>query len=250
MGFKKEGVMPEEMFFFIADISGYTAYMVRTEMEHAHGIFLINELMKALVKEVALPMEISKLEGDAIFLFLPIRKLPKQMRGRPNLLTEKILGFFTAFSRKLGSMVNARSCDCGACQHLQELSLKIVAHFGKAAMVKIGSFKELSGIDVVLVHRLLKNELQERKYLLMTQEVYQRLSLPSSGRVVQREEKDKDIGTVPVWVYYPREEAFAPSKERNWLEKMKDHALLVLGVLLLKLMPKRNVHYHNLPKAK
>ncbi len=246
----KGGVsMPDEMFFFIADISGYTQYMVRNQMEHDHGVLLINELMAALVDEVALPMEVSKLEGDAIFLYLPYEKLSAEMHNDPRLLTEKILRFFTTFQRKINAMQEVSVCDCGACTHLSSLDIKIVVHFGKASMVKIGSFMELSGVDVILVHRLLKNQVKERRYLLLTDAAYQKLKLPAEGKLVQSEESDKDIGKVKVYVYFPPEGVPPPEKkEQTAWKKIQGHAKLIVGAALLKFGKKKSRHYHNLPK--
>ena len=49
----------------IADISGYTRFMMKnhTARVHAHGI--ISDLLSAVIKEVQLPLEVNKLEGDA-----------------------------------------------------------------------------------------------------------------------------------------------------------------------------------------
>lgn len=246
---KRGGSMPDEMFFFIADISGYTQYMVRNQMEHDHGILMINELMTALVNEVALPMEISKLEGDAIFLYLSYEKLSAEMHNDPRLLTEKILRFFTTFQRKLNAMQEGSACDCGACANLSSLNIKIIAHFGKASMVKIGPFMELSGVDVILVHRLLKNQVKERRYLLLTDAAYQKLKLPAEGKLVQSEESDKDIGNVKVYVYFPPEGVPPPEKkELTVWKKIQNHTKLFVGTALLKLGKKGDRHYHNFPK--
>lgn len=59
----------KEMFFFIADISGYTNYMLINQMEMQHGKLSITFLIHSLVKYIDLPLEISKLEGDAIFMY-------------------------------------------------------------------------------------------------------------------------------------------------------------------------------------
>jgi len=49
----------------IADISGYTRFMMKnhTARVHAHGI--ISDLLSAVIKEAQLPLEVNKLEGDA-----------------------------------------------------------------------------------------------------------------------------------------------------------------------------------------
>lgn len=241
--------MPDEMFFFIADISGYTQYMVRNQMEHDHGVLMINELMSALVKQVALPMRISKLEGDAIFLYLPYAEISAEMRKEPGLLTEKILRFFTTFQRKLKAMQEVGVCDCGACANLSSLNIKIIAHFGLASMVKIGPFMELSGVDVILVHRLLKNQVQEHRYLLLTEAAYQKLKLPVQGKLEQSEESDKDIGKIKTYVYFPPEGVPPPEKkELTVWQKFQGHAKLIVGTALLKFRRKGSGSYHNLPK--
>jgi hypothetical protein len=243
--------MPEEMFLLIADISGYTQFMVKSEQEQTHGIYLINELMHSMVKEIALPMEISKLEGDAIFLYLPFSKLPKEMVQDSRVLTEKILRFFTAFKRKLNALQEGNVCDCGACSHLGDLNIKVVAHFGKASMVKIGSFMELSGVDVILVHRLLKNRAEGKRYLLLTEAAYQKLALPPSGKIVRGEEMDKDIGKIPTVVYYPQEGVPPPDiQELSCFEKMMGHLKLIIGAACVKWSKRPKDSYRNFPSVK
>lgn len=240
--------MQEEMFFFIADISGYTEFMVHSQMEQTHAIFLINELMKALVKEIALPMEISKLEGDAIFFFLPLSKLPQQMQNNPGKLTDKILRFFSIFTQRANMLSAKTACDCGACKNVGGLNLKIVGHFGKAEIVKIGHFTELSGVDVILVHRLLKNHVKEKRYLLLTEPAYRRLALPEGAKIEQAEESDKDIGKIPVFVYFPPVQLPILMKhELSIFQKVVSHLILMLAPIAIKLGKKTKEQYHNLP---
>jgi len=54
-------------YFVIADISGYTSYVAKTELEHSHEI--LSELLNLLVDKFAPLMVISKLEGDAVFAY-------------------------------------------------------------------------------------------------------------------------------------------------------------------------------------
>ncbi len=231
-----------EMFFFIADISGYTAYMLKNEMDYTHGTLIVSELIKSLVKEIQVPMEISKLEGDAIFLYLRKQNIPAEE------LSEKILQFFEIFSHKLKELQQSTACDCGGCSNIDQLNLKIVAHYGKASIETIGSFTELAGIDVILIHRLLKNQVKEKRYLLMTQAAYDRLKLPTDGKIVQAEEHDKDLGTIVVYIYYPREgEPLPEKKPLNFLEKTKSHFKLGIGGALLKWGIKKPPDFHNFP---
>lgn len=233
--------METEMYFFLADISGYTAYMLKNQMDYAHGTLVINELMHTLVKQVELPIEISKLEGDALFLYLPAAKATKN-------ISEKILEFFGAFSAKLQELQNSTACDCGGCSNINQLNLKMIAHYGKAAINKIGSFQELAGVDVILAHRLLKNQLKEKRYLLLTQAAYEKLTLPPGANVTKGEETDKDLGIIPIYVYYPPQDAPAPkAPELTGWQKFRSHCKLGLGRFLLDKGLKKTGPFHNLP---
>ena len=54
-------------YLLIADISGYTSFVAKTELEHSHEI--ISELLELLVEKFQPVMTISKLEGDAVFAY-------------------------------------------------------------------------------------------------------------------------------------------------------------------------------------
>ncbi len=236
----------QEMYFFITDISGYTSYMIKNQMDYTHGTLIISDLMESLVKEVKLPMEISKLEGDAVFLFLREDKLGDEFKD-PSVLRESLLHFFSVFSSKLQALRNSTACDCGGCSNIEALTLKIITHYGKAAMVQIGSFSELSGVDVILVHRLLKNHVEGKRYLLMTQPVYQKLAFPKEMKVTQGQEEDKDLGIIPVYIYFPPVEEMAPKEDLSFIQKTKSHLKLAVGEKLLKLGVKKPGEFHNLP---
>jgi hypothetical protein len=60
---------PEPVLLIIADISGYTRYMTANAKTLAHSQTIITELVKAIVEQIELPLEVAKLEGDAVFFF-------------------------------------------------------------------------------------------------------------------------------------------------------------------------------------
>jgi len=66
-------------------------------------------------------------------------------------------------------------CSCDGCQQVGELTLKFVTHSGEVAFQKVKQFTELAGIDVILVHRMLKNDVPVREYVLMTHPVLEQL---------------------------------------------------------------------------
>ena len=238
----------EEMFFFIADISGYTAYMIQNQMAMDHGTLVINALIKTLVKTAEIPLEVSKLEGDAVFLFLPVSQLPQEMKKDPSLLTARLIQLFEAFSTQVTQLQRSTACDCGACSHISKLNLKVVGHYGKASIEMIGAFKELAGVDVILIHRLLKNQVKQKRYLLLTKAAAERLPIPAEGKSEMGVERDQDIGEIPVVIYYPPEqEVSAPKKELTFLEKLKSHWELGLGAKLLKWGIMKRPVFRNFP---
>ena len=86
-------------------------------------------------------------------------------------------------------------CKCAICRNSSELALKIVVHTGTAVFHQISGFNKVSGPDVILAHRLLKNSVPEKEYLLMSEAAYNAIGqrairgvsisrgvLPQSGR--------------------------------------------------------------------
>ena len=53
----------------IADISGYTDFMLSHEKSLAHSQMIIGELLGLLVSEIGPPLEMVELEGDAVFMY-------------------------------------------------------------------------------------------------------------------------------------------------------------------------------------
>lgn len=187
----------KEMFFFIADISGYTNYMLTNQMEMQHGKLSITFLIHSLVKYIDLPLEISKLEGDAIFMYL------RKKVETPLWLSRKMTEFFIYFEKCLQNLKLSMTCRCGACKNIESLKLKIIGHYGKAVIETIGRFEELSGVDVIIVHRLLKNHVSSKRYLLLTESAYKRMEMPDTVPVSKMEEQYDDLGVVPIYVFDP-----------------------------------------------
>ena len=234
----------QEMYLFVADISGYTSFLIQNKKEYMHGMLVITELLRSLAKEVSLPLAIAKLEGDAIFMFVPADHITSGFSQAD--LRVKILGFYNCFSKRLYELQHSMVCSCGACINIDKLQLKIIAHYGTVEMNSIGAFQELASLDVVLLHRLLKNSVKERCYFLMTEPAYQRLAMPSGEKVSLCVEKDKDLGDIPVYLYipvaHPREE-----KKFSWFSKAKEVVKLIFDNFLLRLKLKKLHGFRNPP---
>ncbi len=52
----------------LADISGYTQFVNRHKMSLLHAEQIITDLLEAVIDQAEYPLQVSKLEGDAVFV--------------------------------------------------------------------------------------------------------------------------------------------------------------------------------------
>lgn len=141
-------------YLLLADISGYTAFLTGTELEHAHAI--IHELTTLIRERLAPPMRFVKLEGDAAFCYADEAAFRDGER-----LVELIEACYFDFSNRLLDMQRATTCRCAACAAIPSLGLKFVTHYGSYVVERDDGREDLAGPDVILVHRLLKNTISD-----------------------------------------------------------------------------------------
>lgn len=146
---------------FIPDISGFTQFVNDTEITHSQ--FIIQELLETLIDSDSLGMKVSEIEGDAILFYRP-GDAPE-----PKALAEQAKRMFFAFHQRLKSYERDRICPCQACKSAASLRLKFVVHQGAITVLKVKDREKLFGADVILAHRLLKNQVPENEYLLATE---------------------------------------------------------------------------------
>jgi hypothetical protein len=181
-----------ETLLLLADISGYTGFMLanHTERVHAHGI--IADLLAAVITEVKLPLRVNKLEGDAILMFAQAEDESWQSQARH--IGEKLDVFTEAFRHKLLQLATSNICKCHSCLHMNELRLKLIGHYGQALRRTVSGFDEILGIDVIVVHRLLKNSIPDAEYRLFTDRAFKLLRPPGEYR--RHHENYPDVGKI------------------------------------------------------
>lgn len=145
---------------FIPDISGFTRFVTDMEIEHSRHI--IQELLEILIDSNQLGLEISEVEGDAI-LFYKFGESPDL-----DAIYRQVEKMFCAFHRHLQSYEHRRFCQCRACISAIDLSLKVITHYGEFAGYTVKNFYKLIGKDVIVAHQLLKNDIQQHEYWLVT----------------------------------------------------------------------------------
>ena len=181
-----------EFLLLIADISGYTRFMMKnhTARVHAHGI--ISDLISAVIAEVQIPLEVNKLEGDAIFMIAARQEQDWSSIGAG--IGQRLTEFVAAFDRKLSALASSNICECIACQQMVTLRLKVIGHYGTAIRSRVSGFDELSGVDVIVLHRLLKNQVEGSEYILLTEPAFRFLAPP--GAYIPHNEHYDDVGDV------------------------------------------------------
>lgn len=189
-----EGVA-ERGFLVLADISGFTAFVTRTELEH--GPPIIAELLEAVIHRLAPPLEVQEVEGDAVFAFGLDRAVVPAAA-----LLDVIGDAFDAFKARRRELAADESCGCRACRTVDELDLKVIAHHGVFLRQTVAGRRQLGGANVILAHRLLKNRLTPAAgYLLLTEAALHRLDIePSAAGLSARSERYDHLGEIRCFV--------------------------------------------------
>ncbi len=166
----------------IADIGGYTDYMQfhRSVLGHAEAA---TARMLGKVVGAARGFELIEIEGDAAFLSRNAAGLdgPSTLGA----VTRAAFAMHDAFHRER-QLVQLNMCPCGSCKQTSALKLKFVSHVGEVATQTIKRRKKLVGLDVIHVHRMLKNPVDVPEYLLVTDELF-RLDDTASSEVMMQD---------------------------------------------------------------
>jgi len=253
---------PKDVILVIADISGYTQFMVSNQGMLGHAHLLINELLKTIIREIKIPLKVSKLEGDAVFLYAMKSGGTARWEDRKKRIRSKLVSFFSAFRNRAIELQHSRTCDCGACANVDRLRLKAVVHCGEAIRAKLDGREELTGVDVITIHRLLKNSVKSHEYIMFTDKAYRELGyVPGELALADGVEKYDDIGEVRVKVNYPygappAEQGEAPpipsgeqerKKYSSKFYRIKNMIPKMIGMMAVKWGLKKEVAYRNLP---
>lgn len=160
---------------YLVDISGYTNFLTRTSLLHARET--IAEILERLNELTGKDIELSKIEGDALF-FYTTEKTTEGLVEISKDLQEEFFRIIEELEQKHSQ------CDFPICHNLSNLDLKFFINKGEIAMHEIGGFSELIGKPVVETHRLLKNDLEEDSYILIVKEDGEKsVSYPTIGEI-------------------------------------------------------------------
>jgi len=232
----------KDVLLVITDISGYTRYMTENKTDLLHSQVILTELTQTLLETIEVPLQVSKLEGDAIFLFAEV---DDEWDGRKKEVTSKILSFFEIFSEKIAELSRSNLCPCKACRNVDALRLKVVVHYGQALIHRIGPFEELSGVDVITVHRLLKNSIDSDEYLMVTDAALEFLDFDGESPETEWKETYERIGEIRGKVWSPigpevaSDRSIEPERYRDLSTRIRNEWMKIKRILAFKFRPSK-----------
>lgn len=166
-------------FLVLADISGFTAFVTATELEH--GAEVTGTLLAGVMEALSPPLEIQELEGDAIFALGP------DDAEDPNWpLLDAFGRAFVVFERRQREIAEDTSCACRACRGVLSLSLKLIVHHGSFLRQIVGGRSRVAGPDIILAHRFLKNDVEPATYVLFTGAALERIGIDPGASGMHR----------------------------------------------------------------
>lgn len=181
----------------LADISGYSAFLQAVAYEHRNDAFaggkvphaygVISSLLDGIVQRLVPPFTLSKLEGDAVFVYATDDSAP-----RGHALLDCIGACYADFRERVATAHTVWPCSCEPCRRIDQLDLKFVLHAGPFVIQAIAGREELVGPEVVVAHRLLKSRAGDAvghgAFALITDVAAEWLDVPADGGVPVVEE--------------------------------------------------------------
>jgi hypothetical protein len=215
--------MANKGYFILTDISGYTEFLTRSELDHAQDA--LQNLFDVQLAHIKYPFVISGFRGDAIFMYVPETNICE-----PQTILEALENLFFVFADTRRQMIYNTTCTCRACQNISTLDLKMVIHYGEYAIQKLGDREELLGADVIVPHRMLKNDVIEKtgieSYALFSDAAAQASRLSQLAYpLVPHSEVYPHLGEVKmqvldlrkVWEHEQEKRRFIVTPEESWL---------------------------------
>src|SRR5919198_1796449 len=189
-------MVSDRALLLIADISGYTDYMSSHRMSLGHAEANTARLLGKVI-DAAHDFDLIEIEGDAAFFSRPAGALDGD--AMVGAITQAAVAMHRVFHMERQHVVT-NLCPCNDCAQADNLKLKFVAHIGEVATQSIRQRRTLVGIDVIFVHRLLKNRVPIPEYVLLSEALYQTGDGAPPERVHEVSEDVEGIG--PVRAYF------------------------------------------------
>lgn len=203
-------------YLLIADISGYTAFLTSSEQDHANPI--LRSLLTSLVEQINSPLRFWRMDGDAVLAYSTDENFPS---GETFLtICENLYNGFATLQRDI---IANTSCPCNACANVKNLDLKILVHYGSFEEMEFGPMTDISGSDVILVHRMTKTDVKVdtgiHSYALFSEAAISAMDIDTA--LTPYSQKIEHFGDVSMQVYDlgAAWKNFRAQQERHFLDE-------------------------------
>lgn len=181
--------------FILPDISNYTRFMTGSRFAFGHAQHIVFCLINAMVEAADPSVELSKLEGDAALFFVDADRHDSKAIGRT------VADIFAAFFSERERLIRSNVCPCSSCAAIRELDLKIFVHRGEASRFSFRGSVDHFGTDVIILHRMMKNSVRGKRYVMITDAAAGSIDLPFDGETYKVEEDIENVGKIAASVH-------------------------------------------------
>lgn len=108
----------------LADISGFSSYLTKVELEHAGGI--LQKLLEGISMKIELVFRVQDFYPDSVFAVVPETGI-----NRFENLYELVEDMYIAFKGNLAEISSRITCNYVTCRDVTFLDLKFMIHFGE-----------------------------------------------------------------------------------------------------------------------
>ena len=150
------------------------------------------------------------------------------------MVADQIVAMHRAFHTVRQNVTTLSVCDCQGCKGAVNLKVKFVAHLGEVAIQRVKHVSKLAGLDVILVHRMLKNTVPLPEYMLLSEPLF--LLSDEKIRTHTQPLPQEFEGLGPVQTYFVDIKDVAaelpPRPEVTWLGQVRE-----TGGIMLRSLP-------------
>lgn len=195
----KQNSEPRNIFLVLFDIGGYTDFIRRHGKDFAHAEHAVAELLSVIISSAGSVYRLYEISGDAVSFYVESDGDPRIVR----LIWEDLGRIFSSFHTTEQTLRKELNQKCAPCSETPTLRLKAVLHHCPVVISNLHGIRKIGGPGVILAHRLLKNAVQAREYVIATSDFYFAGGMTTPMGAVLQGVHCEGFGEVGVLVWYP-----------------------------------------------
>lgn len=206
----------------IIEITGNTKFIQNTDIAKKHAQTNNNHLIETIIQKAVAPLSVAKTEENTAHIYVAAKEIEDY-----NQLQNSIYDLTTEFKKALLSLEINTTCSCSSCQNISKLNLRTIVHSGTIATHSLGHEVQLTGKDVIAINRLRSNTIENKTYILYTDQAKQEMG-PNIELHESFESYDQ-IGSIITHTHTFGEPFLSKRKKHeSFMKRIKGYALKAL----------------------